>query len=141
MIRRSLTLGVLALAACGGGTGLGDPCTLVKHNPAGGNALPITEGELPLVPADYVTFASPSCLDVCVRDSAAQRTGDNAAPATGYCSQACAGAGAACPDPSFTCRPLLLDEATLAALCSTDSATCQAFPEGPKTFFCVKGGR
>ena len=74
-------------------------------------------------------------------DSAAQRTGDNAAPATGYCSQACAGAGAACPDPSFTCRPLLLDEATLAALCSTDSATCQAFPEGPKTFFCVKGGR
>ena len=140
MIRRAVIVLALSLAACGGSTGVGDPCTLVKRNPAGGNALPIKEGELPALRADYVTFASPSCLDVCVRDADQPRTGNNEALATGYCSSPCAGAGAACPS-TFTCRALLLDEATLAALCSSDAANCQSFPEGPKTFFCVRGAR
>lgn len=141
MIRRGCLVVVLCLTACGGSSGLGDPCTLVKRNPEGGNALPIRERELPATRADYVTFASPSCLDVCVRDADVARSGDNDALATGYCSQPCAGVGAPCGDPAFTCRALLLDEATLAALCSSDAVPCRSFPDGPKTFFCARGAR
>ncbi len=141
MILRACLVVVLTLTACSGSTGLGDPCTLVKANPAGGKAIPIQERELPVARADYVTFASPSCAEVCVRDADQPRTGNNDALATGYCSSPCAGTGASCGDPAFTCRALLLDEATLAALCSSDAVPCRSFPNGPKTFFCVQGAR
>jgi hypothetical protein len=136
-----LVLGAGAISACAAATDLGSECSLVKKNPDGGLAVAILEGELPLTKSDYISFGSPLCFDVCVRDAERQRTGNNAAPALGYCSYACstdsdcAGSGT---QSGFECRSLLLDEATLEAICTADPAKCRSFNGSVKPMYCAR---
>jgi hypothetical protein len=125
------------LFACASATDLGAECTLVKKNPDGGNlAVPVTEGELPLTRSDYISFGSPLCLDACARDADQQRTGDNAAPVKGYCSHDC-GSDADC-GKGYSCRSLLLDEATLNSICTSNPARCRSFGGTAKPLYCVR---
>lgn len=156
MIRRSswFALSIVVFVGCLPVTDFGTPCQLVKKNPIdGGQPLPIKEGEI--APAqDFVSFGSTECEDrVCVRDSAFQRpaSATDETPAQGYCSTqicspesttACRSANPADdknPAKRLTCRPLLLDEATLAAICSSDAAACAQLGDSKKPYFCARG--
>lgn len=129
---------VAALVGCNGAGGeLGQPCTLVKHNPDGGVALAVREGELPLSRSDYLSLGAPSCLEACVRDADFARSGDNDAVAQGYCSVACAKEGDSCGN-GYSCKALLLDTRTIDALCTSEPGTCASFAGSPNPFFCVR---
>jgi hypothetical protein len=127
------------LPSCAASTDLGNECTLVKRNPDGGQAIPIVEGDLPLTKSDYISFGSPLCLEACGRDSEQARTGDNQAPVKGYCSHSCS-TDSDCAGEGFTCRSLLLDEATLQAICTADPPKCRSFGGTPKPLYCARGG-
>lgn len=168
---RPLSLAALALAVCLAGcrvqTDLGVPCNLVKKDPAdtdpsdGYSAVDVTESEVE-PDRDYISFGQPFCEDfICVRDasfvpSANAKPTD---PAIGYCSKACEQqAGDApsvneqCPpaDPDavkanaalqLNCRPLLLDPATITAICRDNAQVCeQYFGENRFSTFCARGG-
>lgn len=132
-------LGLLLVVGCVSNTEVGNPCSLVRRDPQGGAPVAITEGELPLTRADYVSFGAPGCTEVCVRGADAQRTGDNAAAAAGHCSRGCSSEGASgdCP-AGFSCRAMLLDRPTMQALCSTEPARCRQFGGEPWPLYCVR---
>src|SRR5260370_14111648 len=149
-------LGVLAcliglpwiVGACKATTDFGTDCTLVKKNPDGGSiAVAIREGELPDGGKDFISFGAAVCENfVCVRDSAYPKNPNPAAEAMGYCSGSCvagttsaAANSAADRDPArkLTCLPLLLREATIAAICTADPIKCQAYFRGKRPpYFC-----
>ena len=156
-VRRSLVamlvLGVpVFLDACRVATDLGLPCQLVKKNPDGGTtSVPILESDLPGGNKDFISFGATECEDlVCVRDANVPKTGVAGAAATGYCSRACVpNVSGACPaanksddsnpDTRLTCRALLLDEATLGAICTNDPSTCQKLGDTRSPYFCARG--
>jgi|CXWL01.1.fsa_nt_gi hypothetical protein len=157
MMRGTLCLLVVTmLAGCREVTDLGAPCTLVKRAPGstdGGFAsVPILEKEIK-GSKDFISFGSAECEDrACVRDINFPRGTDENAPALGYCSRVCLPSTPnACPpkdaahekDPqlSLSCRALLLDQATLSAICMEDPVTCQRYFGGAQTpYFCSRGG-
>lgn len=128
---------LLLLVGCVSNEELNTECTLVRRDTDGAPRA-VTEAELPLAQADYVSFGAAPCTDVCVRGAGAVRTGDNSAPAAGHCSRACSSAGD-CPG-GFSCRPMLLDSKTMQALCSAEPSRCRAFGGAePWPSYCVKG--
>jgi hypothetical protein len=158
-VRRSLVatlvlLGILVLVgACRVATDLGRTCNLVKKNPDGGTgSVPILESDLPGGNKDFISFGATECEDlVCVRDANVPRSGVANAPALGYCSRPCVpGVSNGCPaansdddkDPSkkLLCRALLLDELTLAAICTNDPSTCQRIGDTRSPYFCARDG-
>jgi hypothetical protein len=125
---------------------------MVKKNPDGGTtSVALLESDLPGGAKDYISFGATECEDlVCVRDANVPLSGVPNAAAMGYCSRACVpNSSAGCPaadpnddrDPSkrLTCRALLLDELTLAAICTNDPATCQRIGDTRSPYFCARG--
>ena len=150
----------LSMMACKADTDLGKPgCSLLKALPDGGPTNVIV-GELS-AGKDFLSFGSVECEDlICVADQdrvaslLAQATSNPAVlndPATGYCSHACAqGNTTGCTpqyqdlqdDPSLvmSCRALVLDNDTIAAICK-DPVKCQEyFNNSRSAFFCARGG-
>ena len=145
-------VGCTLFAACKISTDLGTPCFLVKANPDGGTtAVRLREGDLPDAGKDFIAFGATECEDlVCVRDSNYPRNSDPNANATGYCSRACVPTSGACPaanssddnDPNkkLNCRALLLDDQTIAAICTQDPAKCNQYFGGTRSpYFCARG--
>jgi len=156
LYRSSLRIAVFALLALAGAcrslTDLGTPCVLVKKNPDGGTVpVALKERDLPDGGKDFISFGAAACENlVCVRDSSFPKNPDPNADAVGYCSSACAANSGSCPaansaddsNPSkrLTCLALLLDEQTLAAICSNDPAKCyQYFGGTTSPYFCARG--
>lgn len=150
----------LSMMACKADTDLGKPsCHLLKSGPDGGSVNVIV-AELS-AGKDFLSFGSVECEDlVCVLDVdavsnlLAQATANPAVlsdPATGYCSHACAqGSTTGCTpqyqdlqnDPSLVmgCRPLVLDNDTIAQICK-DPVKCEEyFNNSRSAFFCARGG-
>ena len=159
MFARSLlfTLVLLTLNASRAPSDLGAPCVMYKQQRADaglanydGGVIPILEGEVKEgANKDFISFGSTDCEDfTCVRDATWVKDAGPLANAQGYCSKVC-NLGSTClagdpaddnkADRKLSCRALLLDEATLAALCSTNvdggSGTC-AFKS---PYFCARG--
>lgn len=156
MTFRSLALIALAASAFAGcrvPSDLGVDCRLVRKDPSdstGKKFLYLTEGDIK-PNKDYLSFGSVECEDlVCVRDAAYTRPNAAATDqALGYCSRNCV-QGTTCPaaneaddkDPvkRLNCRPLLLDEVTLAAICQAEPQKCTDKIGNTKTpYFCARG--
>lgn len=134
-----LLASLLCAASCVTNVEVGTPCNLVRRSTQGGVPVAITEGELPLARADYLSFGSPGCSEVCVRGADFTRSGDNAAPASGHCSRPCAAEGGVSDCPSgFACRTMLLDPGTMEALCGASPSTCRPFAGNPWPLYCVR---
>jgi hypothetical protein len=150
----------LAVVACTQ-TDLNQPCALVKSapNPDGGVpiAVPILKTDDVIrnsANKDFISFGSPDCEDqVCVRDSAFREdAGDTTNVAHGYCSTYCAeGSSGTCqsfssafdqnPTTKLTCRPLLLDSATLQAIKTADAGYySMIFGMTTSPYFCARSG-
>jgi hypothetical protein len=140
----------LFLKGCRVATDLGRTCQLVKRNPDGGQgSVAILESELPAGTKDFISFGATECEDlVCVRSADIAKTGVPGAAATGYCSRACVpNASTGCPaansdddkDPTrrLICRALLLDDLTLAQICTNDPGTCQQIGGARSPYFCA----
>ena len=87
---------------------------------------------------DILSFGATECsTKICVRDATFMDSStDSDAFAQGYCSAACGPCGA-----GLTCRALLLDEQTLAALKKADPERYKAvFGEATMANFCARGG-
>ncbi len=113
-------------------TDLNTPCKLVRGNPDGGRPIAILKTDDVIknsAQEDFISFGSAECDDqVCVRDSAfTEDAGDSSPEAHGYCSTYCTeGSNSSCqsatgaldsnPTTKLSCRALLLDSATLAAI-------------------------
>lgn len=158
MLARSLLFSlVIAGSGCKAGSDLGKQCQMVKRDPnVDGGRLFILNKEIKVgANKDFISFGAVDCEDlVCVRDSdfAATAGADPEGIAFGYCSRQCAPATVcAAEKPSddndaklrLSCRALLLDAETLAALCNgspEDRAKCEAYlgnVESP--YFCARG--
>lgn len=157
MTCRSLLLVALlgALAGCKETTDLGTPCILVGKDPNNPDAsVPLKEGSIK-PNRDYISFGALECDDkVCVRDSTFSRpegaTDDS--DAIGYCSRQCVqNSTIGCPaaDPAddnnaarrLSCRALILDETTLAAIRQADPETFRRyFGDTESPYFCARGG-
>lgn len=157
-LKRTLLVGIgmalLLALACKPATDLNKPCNLVKKGD-GGIAF-ITEGDvqnrLKNHPLDFITFGSVDCEDLtCVRDPSFPAGADLTAPAKGYCSTVCI-EGSTCrsfddsydkdPATALTCRALLLDAATLGAICNKEdggASDCAAVGNASQPFFCARG--
>ena len=159
MMRGTLFLLVVTtmLVGCREITDLGVECTLVKRAPGSGDggtfaSTPIFEKDIK-GSKDFISFGSAECEDrACVRDINFPRGLDESKPAKGYCSRVCLPSTPnACPpavakdqdDPtrSLSCRALLLDQATLSAICMDSPVDCQRYFGGAQTpYFCARGG-
>ncbi|MBK7861702.1 MAG: adventurous gliding motility lipoprotein CglC [Archangiaceae bacterium] len=154
MNRLGLAFIALSITAGCETTDLNRPCTLVRRNPdAGATALPIYKSD-PVIKnsaqKDFISFGSTECEDqVCVRDSAFTEV-DDGGFAQGYCSSSCvedSSIGCQSYDraldndakSALSCRTLLLDEATLAALNAKDPASYKRyFGMTMSPFFCAR---
>ncbi len=151
-MRRCIPILCFVVVACEQ-TDLNTPCTLVKANPNGGPAIPLLKSD-PIIKnsanKDFISFGSTQCEDkVCVRDSAYVEV-DDGGFAEGYCSRSCvANSSVGCqsataaldqdPKTSLSCRPLILDESTLAAIKAKDPAAYQRiFGMTTSPFFCAR---
>lgn len=143
---------LLAVVGCRASSQLGEDCAMVKRDPnVDGGRLYVTNGELKAgASKDFISFGSTDCDDlICVRDSFyAPADGGGLNPnetARGYCSRSCI-AGTPCVSSAgrMQCRPLLLDEETLRALCNgseADRAKCKAYlGSSSSPDFCARGG-
>jgi hypothetical protein len=152
MIRwAAFTLLLVAFAGCPPATDLGKECTLVRRNPNDGGppSIPITEAEIK-GGRDFISFGSTACEDsVCVRDSSYVRPANikDTDPALGYCSTSCTAQGSvtgctpAVETDRLSCRALILDEETLAAICQADPTICKRyFGDTTSPLFCARGG-
>lgn len=159
---RNLPVALVALSlaglACKPATDLNRPCALIRKDPANPKqSLPITLGELK-ANKDFISFGVVECEDlVCVRDADFKQGLNDAGvtspsdPAFGYCSRPCQPSNAsACPSydsalderaaTKLSCRALLLDAETLAAICAADPKKCEDFLGGTKDpNFCAQG--
>lgn len=149
-----LTVMMAWVSGCAEVTDLGIPCTLVKRGPADGGtftAVKILEKEIK-GSKDFISFGSAECEDsYCVRDINHPR-GDDNAEAMGYCSRVCLpstpnacpsadSADDSIPERRLSCRALLLDQATLTAICQSTPADCQKYFNGVQApYFCARGG-
>lgn len=138
------TAAAVLLSACPSATDLGRECVLIKRDPAdtnpddGINSIVIRESEV-TTGKDFISFGATECDDlVCVRDARMPLSGDPTAAAKGVCSRPCIPSNAASCDTGdrsideddaarFNCRPLLLDEETLAAIREADPAKYQRY--------------
>lgn len=155
---RSSVLALLAVlsAGCSVPSDLNTPCVLVRKDPAdptGKASLPLLEQEI-APNKDFLSFGSVECEDyVCVRDALFTRPGvEEGTAATGYCSRQCSlNSPLGCPsydealdkapDTKLTCRALLLDVNTLAAIRQADPENYQRFFGTTETpYFCARGG-
>jgi len=149
----------LGMIACKADTDLGKAgCHLLKSLPDGGVANVIV-AELS-AGKDFLSFGSVECEDlICVLDQdavgalLAQATANPAVladSATGYCSHACAqGSTGGCTpqyqdlqnDPSLimSCRALVLDNDTIAAICKDPVKCAEYFNNSRSAFFCARG--
>ncbi|RKG91442.1 gliding motility protein [Corallococcus sp. CA053C] len=146
---------VLLLGGCEVTTELGKPCGLVRKatdseaQTFGRDFMPIYEKDI-AADQDFISFGSLDCEDlVCVRDDASARDPDPNAPALGYCSKECVeGTTSGCEVTNdeavegikerMTCRPLLLDQATLEAIKIADEAFYRrTFGENNSPYFCA----
>lgn len=148
-IQRIAAAAVLALAACSVKGDIGSPCFLVIGNPDGGaEPVPILEGTL-TAGQDVIPFGSTACENfICVHNRYAPLTGNPSAEAQGTCSAACstdtecAGVypGTDLSRGPYTCRALLLDPETLAALCAANPSLCdQYWGTNRSSNFCAQG--
>jgi len=150
----------LSMMACNTDTDLGKPgCHLLKAL-ADGGATNVIVAELS-AGKDFLSFGSVECEDlICVLDQngvasvLAQATANPAVlgdPAVGYCSHACAqGSTGGCTpqyqdlqnDPTLvmSCRPLVLDDDTIAEICKDPVKCEQYFNNNRSAFFCARGG-
>jgi hypothetical protein len=142
-------LNAVLLTGCSGGGDLGHPCTLIRKNPNeaadGIKFLTIKESEI--VPGrDYISFGVTECEEfVCVRDANAPK-GKPGDDAQGVCTRSCVTDSTSCStgvdkdyggDP-FTCRALLLDQETLAAIKDTDPVKyAQTFGDNLSPYYCA----
>lgn len=151
--RRIASAAVFALAAVLAGCpvkgDIGYPCLLVSGNPDGGpGTVPILEGNL-TAGQDVISFGAIECENfICVHNRYAPFTGNPSAQAQGTCSAACTTdtvCAALYPqaDPTqgrYTCRALLLDPETLAALCAANPSLCnQIWGTNRSSNFCAQG--
>jgi hypothetical protein len=127
---------------------------LVRKNPTDSKkSVALLEKEIK-ANKDFISFGATECEDlVCVRDSSFTRPTNSTddSQAVGYCSRpciptstlTCVAASAADNENSspnkLTCRALLLDEATLAAIKTQDPATFTRYFGGTtSTYFCAR---
>lgn len=129
--RLALLMGAALL--CGGcevPSDTGKPCVLVKKDPAGQGAIPVSEADIQF-DQDFISFGSVECENlVCVRTGGTQPqiTGEgDARQVLGYCSKPCnlsitTDCAITSPDTAadvketLACRPLLLDQLALTDL-------------------------
>jgi hypothetical protein len=153
LIRGAVVAAVLGVAAigCRAATDLNTTCTLIRGLPDGGSEA-LTERfvqEKTGTTKDFVSFGSVECDDlVCVRDATFPRSTNLDGVAFGYCSRPCV-QGCTCPsqdaalddkkDTQLNCRPLLLDEQTLNALCTDQPSACVDLGGVRSPFFCARG--
>ena len=147
-------VGVVTAVGCKASTDANTSCVLVKGLPDGGTAT-LTNRDLTMFMGanhDFISFGSTECDDqICVRDSQFQDDGGLEQPAHGYCSHPCI-SGQNCPSQDssldkkvatkLTCRALLLDSATLAAICAGDAGMEECirnFGGNTTPFFCARG--
>jgi len=152
-------LALLALLGCQDSTDLGKgPCHLVKQGPDGG-PVDVMVSELTLN-KDFLSFGAVECEDlVCVLDKQgvsavlAQAVSNPAVlsnPALGYCSRACVqGSSTTCtpqfddqqndPALAMSCQQLVLDQATIAAICQNPAKCAAYFDNNRSPFFCARG--
>ncbi len=150
-VRRLGVIALLAMGACEQ-TDLNIPCKLVRGLPDGGRADLLKSDPIVKNSAnkDFISFGSTECEDkVCVRDSAFQEA-DDGGVAEGYCSRACvANSSIGCASYSgqldndaktkLSCRPLILDENTLAAIKAKDPVSYQRiFGVTTSPYFCAR---
>lgn len=126
---------------------LGTDCVLQKGNPDGGAPVPMTGSDITADGQDIISLGAQGCEDfICVHDLGQEKPAPTA-PLTGYCTHVCSGSGeGSCPginqEPgrAYTCRALLLDEATLRELCNANGALCdQYFGPQRSSNFCARG--
>jgi hypothetical protein len=144
----------VAVVACTQ-TDLNTPCVLVRGNPDGGRPIAILKTDDVIknsAQEDFISFGSAECDDqVCVRDSAfTEDAGDSSPEAHGYCSTYCTeGSNSSCqsatgaldsnPTTKLSCRALLLDSATLAAIKMADPERyAEEFGMTTSPFFCAR---
>ena len=129
-------------------SGVGEPCVLQKRNSDGGRPVAMTGADITAEGQDILSLGAQGCLDfICVHD-VGEPTPEDDQPLTGYCTHPCQGsgtlqcAGGVNEDPNrpYECRPLLMDEATLDALCKADPDFCDRII-GPQraSNFCARG--
>jgi hypothetical protein len=141
-----LALAVVLLPGCPVTGDIGAQCRFVQQT-ADGGMVPILESELPNG-VDIIAFGAIECEDfVCVRNRFAPSSGGTG-DALGTCSARCLPTN---PDDCrvssevdvsqgpYTCRALLLDPESLAALCSTDPAACQIIGGNQTAYYCAQG--
>jgi hypothetical protein len=141
----------LLASACEVTTQLGQECLLIKQDPNNpGESTAILEKEI-LPGQDFISFGVTDCEDlVCVRDANFARDPNPEAQAKGYCSQDCVEgsgkSGCSVTDDGvpaeirdrFTCRSLLLDQASLERLRQEDPvAYRRTFGENNSPYFCA----
>lgn len=126
LARPLIAVALFALAGCRPDSPLNVPCTLVKGSDGG--IVPILEADIKEgANKDFISFGSTECEDfVCVRDANFKRDPDLTHAAMGYCSRSCL-PNSECPAHDgaddtnaarkLTCRALLLDADTIAAIC------------------------
>ncbi|RKH37976.1 adventurous gliding motility lipoprotein CglC [Corallococcus sicarius] len=146
---------VLLLGGCEVTTELGKPCGLVRKatdteaQTFGRDFMPIYEKDI-AADQDFISFGSLDCEElVCVRDADSPRSDNPADEALGYCSDACVqGSTTDCEVTNsdavegikerMTCRPLLLDQATLEAIKVADEGFYRrTFGENNSPYFCA----
>ena len=148
-----------SFGACTASNPIGGECGLVKKSTVdGGIAQAILEREIQAgLQKDFISFGSLDCEDfICTRDPNFARNSNPDAPAKGYCTKPCANdTGCKTGDPNIDnvaskkliCRALLLDEATLGAICAANPADCKTYFGGATSpYFCARplsadGGR
>jgi hypothetical protein len=143
---------VIALASACTVTDLNRPCTLVRGNPDGGLAIALLKSD-PVIKnsanKDFISFGTTECEDrVCVRDALYVDTDDGGTIAQGYCSKPCSETSTGTcaseldnkAETKLSCRPLILDEATLAAIKAKDpDGYFRIFGMTESPFFCARG--
>lgn len=99
---------------------LNQPCVLMQHNPDGGPALPLLEGQLDQVHPQAVVSKTGACSrGWCVRDVGFVPTAKRNEPAEGYCSTLCdphLDVECGGQTPTLTCQHLIRGDA--AAVCA-----------------------
>lgn len=157
-VRSALFLSaVLLMGGCDVTTELGKPCRLVRKATADEQAqgptkfVEIQEKDI-AADQDFISFGALDCEDlICVRDDASPRSEDPQAVALGYCSKECVqGTTTGCEitrtvddvqaglKDRMTCRPLLLDQATLDAIRVADETYYRrTFGENNSPYFCA----
>jgi len=146
LVVSALVLGAVFHLGCLQGD-VGQTCQLQKGNPDGGRPLFMTGADVTAEGQDIISLGAQGCEDfICVHDLGSPTPGPTQV-LEGYCTHACTGTGTLqCggvnndPARPYECRPLLLDEATLAALCATDPTLCDRyFGVERSSNFCARG--